>query len=175
MTINLLSSLYTSKPMQKAVNWAVREIPPVKEGGASRTNLTRLKSHLPPIFGLWIAGFYVWNNMKSKEIPEERKLPLAINVAFSSIVGAIGGYILNGGVTKFNNALGDRFDKAVKDNPDKEILKKGLKSMGPLVAFTLAFRYICPVLATPAANQINKFLIKHNIVKAPPENKKADN
>lgn len=156
MKITPIKSLYESSPVKSAVEWAVKD-----------SNLSKLKANIPAIQGVWIAGFYVTNTLKSKDIPEERKTPLAINTIFTTACGTIGGYTISKPINKFIDALYNRFNLAVTENKDKKTLIKGMKSIVPLVSFALAYRYLAPVLATPAAAKINKYLIAHNIIKDP--------
>jgi len=169
----ILSSIYNSGPVKKIVEWSLKELPHAP-GEEVKTNLSLIKKHLPAALGVWISGFYIQNTIQSKGIPEERKMPLVINTAFSGVVGTLMGYTITGAVEKFAGALTQRFDDILASNPEKEILKKGFKSIVPLVSFTFAFRYLCPVLATPVADLINKYLIKHKMIKDPNEKQKEE-
>ncbi|MFW5795444.1 MAG: hypothetical protein ACOCV1_08185, partial [Bacillota bacterium] len=53
-------------------------------------------------------------------------------------------------------------DKVIETHPEKKMLKNGLNIAVPLLAFTLALRYIGPVLSTPISEGINRV---HNLFK----------
>ena len=159
VSLNPINVLSKVPQLQTAVKWAS------KDGGR---NLDKLQKHLPAIEGMWISLFYVLNTMSSKKIPDERKTPLAINSLFSGIFGAAGGYVLTDRVFKLSKIMQERAEIIYKADPAKlATIQKGLKAVVPLFAFTFVFRYLSPVIATPIADKINKFLIKHKIIKDP--------
>jgi hypothetical protein len=168
----VLPTLYNSQPMQKAIKWGSTQ---TTINGQARTNFSRLTKHLPGIFGIWITGFYLLCMAKSKDIPKERKRPLILNNLLIGLFGITGGYVASGAIHKFTKALEPRFEKIVKNHPKKEILLGGLRAVAPLIGFTFVFRYICPVLGTPAANSLNKFLIRHKVLSDPDKKTKPEN
>jgi len=151
-----LSSIYNSSFVQKFTT-----------SPEAQKNISSLRKHLPAVFGLWISGFYIQNTIRSKAIPEERKTPLVINTLFTGAVGAAGGYAINGAVTKFADALTPRFEKFIASHPEKEVFKTGFKAIVKAISFTFAFRYLAPVLATPVADVVNKYLIRNKMIKDP--------
>lgn len=75
--------------------------------------------------------------------------------------------------SKGNEQVVRKFVKLVQAHTDKiSTLKGGIGLMMSLFAFTFVFRYLGPVVATPSADKVNKFLIKHKIISDP---KKKDN
>ena len=134
-------------------------------------NLGILKKHLPAAIGIWMTSFYAVNNLASKKIPSERKPTLLINDIITCAIGVLGGYAISDGIFRFQRAVVDRFNAEIAKtvaNPGKRaMLTKGLSSIIPLVAFTMTFRYIGPVLATPLADKVTKFLVKKGWMKDP--------
>ena len=126
-----------------------------------------LQRHMPAALGTWMAGFYVINNLKSNNIPQERKTPLLINDLICTGISVAGGYAISNQIYRFSDELLKRFDKVLANNPQKAALKSGLKAMVPLVAFSFAFRFLGPIIATPLADKVNKFLIKKGYIKDP--------
>lgn len=167
----LLSAIYQSAPVQKIINWAVTESPKkfqyenLMKDEKPKTNAGRLSAHIGAIYGLWIAGFYILNTNNSKKIPEERKTPMNINTIFTTATGLILAYVLNGAGEKFIRALTPRIDKVLEKNPDKKLIKDGINKLVPLAAFVVSLRFLCPVIATPASELINKTLIKLHLIK----------
>lgn len=76
-----------------------------------------------------------------------------------------------------NTHVVKKFVKLTQTHADKiNTLKGGIGLMMGLFAFTFVFRYLGPVVATPAADKVNKFLIKHKLIKDPnskPEDKQT--
>lgn len=134
--------------------------------------LNTLKAHLPGILGLWLTAFYANSIIKNKDIPKERKTPLFINNIICGVIGVISGYTITSGMNKFKQHFIPRFEEVMKKQGEEAGRIKDLKgamshSLIPLVAFTVGFRYLGPVVATPLANTINNFLIKHKLIQDP--------
>lgn len=159
VSLNPINVLAKLPPIQSAVKWA---------SAGDAQNLAKLQKHLPAIEGMWISLFYVLNTMASKGIPKERKAPLAINSVLTGIFGATGGYLLTTQIFKLSSFMQKRAAVIYQADPAKlATIEKGMKAVVPLFAFTFVFRYVGPVLATPLADKINKYLIKHKLIKDP--------
>jgi hypothetical protein len=136
---------------------------------ATEKNLKTAKKWMPGVFGLWISAYYVMNNLKSDKIPKERKTPLAINDLINTTFGFFGGLLLSDKILAFKDAMLDNFRRANAGmDPTKlKVLDAGMSTMIPLMGFALMFRYFGPVIATPLADKVNRFLIKKGIIKDP--------
>jgi hypothetical protein len=183
MSIGAITSRYSTKAangITKVVGPGITKLAKGCESSkffqklAEPKNLAMAKKWMPGIFGLWISGFYVLNNLKSKKIPQERKTPLLINDVITTTFGFVGGLVLSEKIFKFKDAMLKNFEKANSALKPAElnILKAGLATLIPLVAFTFMFRYIGPVIATPLADKVNKFLINKGIIEDPEKAKK---
>lgn len=177
-----LQGLYNFSPIRKAVDWAAKPVMKAgkevikPDGKTPLYNLDVLKKHLPGIVGMYISGFYILNTITSKGIPDENKMPLVINNIFCGVAATAGGYLAMPFVNGFSSKLSERVATVLKDKVAPEVVKgyqKGLSSMVGLAVFTVMFRYLAPVFATPVADKINKFLIKKGWVKDPAAAKKA--
>jgi len=157
--------------VRKAEDYLSQEI--TTKSGEKILRLNKLQKHLPGILGLWITGFYAQSILNNKDIPKERKTPLFINNLFCGAVGVSAGYGVKAAINKFEERFIPRFEKVLQKQglPPKDIeklSKVGLHhSLIPLLAFSFAFRYLAPVIATPLADKVNKFLIKHDLIKDP--------
>lgn len=261
----LIHKIAHTDTMKKLTEYANKESTAVNLSGKNINNFDNvIRKHMPAVLALWIAGFYVINNLKS-DIPKERKVPLLINDILTASFATIAGYTIVNGFKAFQFGLEEKLVKAMplksfiqtvsdkarnaqdvgkvvvknlddllnlaKDkefvgkilkqvadalkaapkNADKALildsaakniankfgannkvvenfvklaqghsekittLKGGIGLMMGLFAFTFVFRYLGPVIATPVADKVNKFLIKHNIIKDPnvkPQDKK---
>lgn len=135
-----------------------------------------LKKHLPALSGAWITGLYILNTHNSKKISDERKLPLQINNIFCGLIGILGGYSLSPIVRTFIKSVEE---KLIHQLPTMELgeqvlLKKGINSMVPLFVFAFTFRFLAPVVATPIADKVSNFLIKHGYIKDPKTHEKVN-
>ena len=142
-----------------------------------KTPLTRLDKamfHGPNVHGAFIASCYLINTKRSKDIPEERKTPLIINSIINASLSVAASYSIMGMTKGLKDSFVTKvFNEAKKMPYDKSLLSKMPDHAGfvyNIFISCLLFRYITPVIATPMADKVNKFLIKHNLIKtAKPE------
>jgi len=167
----ILLNLTNKKSVQRYIKWASKEV-------NGESNFRRIVQRtVPSVTGVWISGFYIMNTVNSKKIEEKRKPALILNIAINTLIGVIGGHFLSDAIYKLKDKAVKKFEEVVTDiSPEKKkILIKGLGSSVPLFAFTVMFRVIGPIIATPLAEVGNKFLIKHGIWEDPEKNKKSLN
>ena len=164
-----IKALEKTRVVRKWEDYLSKEI--TTKSGEKILRLNKLQKHLPGVLGLWITGFYAQSILNNKDIPKERKTPLFINNLFCGAVGVSAGYGVKAAINKFEERFIPRFEKVLEKqglSPDKieKLSKVGLHhSLIPLLAFSFAFRYLAPVIATPLADKVNKFLIKHDLIK----------
>ena len=164
-----IKALEKTRVVRKCEDYLSKEI--TTKSGEKILRLNKLQKHLPGVLGLWITGFYAQSILNNKDIPKERKTPLFINNLFCGAVGVSAGYGVKAAINKFEERFIPRFEKVLEKqglSPDKieKLSKVGLHhSLIPLLAFSFAFRYLAPVIATPLADKVNKFLIKHDLIK----------
>ncbi|MDD3012450.1 MAG: hypothetical protein PHC34_01960 [Candidatus Gastranaerophilales bacterium] len=176
MKVNVLTRIARNEKVDRVVQWAAKESVKVNKENkhikidkesqqVTVTNLQTLKKHLPPILAACFTSYYIANTVVSKKIPEKRKPIFITNHILTGIIGIAGGYALTDWVKRFSKTLGERFEKINAEIPEKDIIVKGLKSMVPLLAFAFTVRFLGPVIATPLADKVYNFLIKHNLLK----------
>lgn len=172
MKINSLDrtvlSVASSKPMRAAVSYLMK---PSKSG---QLRYDKLRNHSDGIIGLWMSGFYIFNVNNNKKMDRSKKQFLNIDIATTSAIGFIGGYTISKSIKKFAKKSVDKimkhFDKTLKSNSEKELVRSGIKGLIPMLAFTFAFRFLGPVLSTPISGTIKKKLIENGYLKAPASN-----
>jgi len=167
-----IKALEKTKPMRYLEEKLTEGATTSLKGELVIPKLNKLKAHLPGILGLWITGFYAQSILRNKDIPKERKTPLFINNIFCGALGAGAGYYVSAAMEKFNKHFLPRFEKVLRKQKLDETKINSLKgAMGhsiiPLLAFSFAFRYLGPIIATPLADKVNKFLIKHKLINDP--------
>ena len=135
-------------------------------------NLKRLKTHLSAVFAAWFGILYNFCIYNEKGIPKERKNTLVINSTITTTLGIVIGYALDKMIDKPMNRWGDKFEKILdetygKNSEKKVVILKGFRSMIPMLAFVFACRFIAPVIATPMADKVSKYLVKQKLIKNP--------
>lgn len=169
MAINPLSAIY-KKPIIKNnyINWATKKRSVVKNGIVhSYTYYDKMQKIVPKAFIVWIALMQCYFLQRSKKMPKERRVSLMFNEAYSCGVGLTLGSIFHKPISKTIANIAERAKHLYKDNPDKFILKDGVKTGLPFLSEAILCMYIGPVIATPLATQTTKFLVKKGIVKLP--------
>jgi len=174
-----LGFIENTKVVRKIEDYLTKE---TVSSGKKMMKLNVLQKHLPGILGLWTTAFYAQSILKNKDIPKERKTPLSINNLFCGAVGTAAGYYVVAAMKKFTQNFLPKFKEVLKKQKlDAEKIGKLTHAMEhsliPLLAFSFAFRFLAPVIATPLANKVNNFLIKHDLIKDPkkkPDEKNSD-
>ena len=163
MNINrLFTGLYNSKLMTSLVDWSVKDSTRVKDNSGKFVNNTHVaQPHIEAFIGTFSTALYFVNGYKNKDIPPESRRTLLINSTLCGVFGVLGGYALSNIINRFKDKAVNRFDEIMVKNQKNQFLRKGLISIVPMLGFTMIFRYIGPVIATPLADKINGFLVKH--------------
>ncbi|MDD3593147.1 MAG: hypothetical protein PHX18_00795 [Candidatus Gastranaerophilales bacterium] len=125
-------------------------------------------NNLPQIISCWLSGFYVFNTIRNKKIEKERKPALCTNMIFVMSFSLLVSKILDKLLQPLLNAF-ERTHKTLMRGKVTYDIPYGWKMAYSLLICTFAFRYLGPVIATPAADRITKFLQKHGLLKKPNE------
>lgn len=166
MKTSLLTNLYNTKTAQKYADWALKSKDIVQNGKTkSVSNYDKLQKYVPIAFMAWIALAQSFFISKNKEMPKERKVPLMLNEIFSCAMGVVASLLLSGPISKLTEKFIDRAEIIYKENPQKEILRNGIKTAIPAAITVTLFQYVFPVIATPMATQATAYLKKKGMVK----------
>lgn len=170
----------------RSLNWFARsdKMNKVAEWGAKTSNqvdilgkpLNNFNATVVPkmsaLLPIWISAFYVYSNLTSDKIPQERKVPLLINdviiCAFSTAAGMTVAKLFDA----MKTGMIENMKTVISDPAKLKLLEGGIKQMMAIGAFTLVFRYLGPVIATPLADKVTKLLVKWNVIKDPEATKK---
>lgn len=155
MKISPLTALAKAKHSQKIVNWATKNTGKFNPHGEAITNLERVKKHFPSALTVVLSALFINDTSKSKEIPTEKKKSLINFYIVNALIIIAGTYAIMPSVEKFTRRLGENFNKANKQNPEKIALEKGLKSMIPIVAIVITSRVISPFIASYFSDKTN--------------------
>lgn len=168
MKINLLSSLANSGFMKRSVNWATKTTKTVVKAQGEKkilTNYDGVQKWYPLAMSVWVGILQSFLTYKSKDMPEERKVPLAINILIGDAIGLLGSLAMNNSANKFTQRVQNRLEKLPIEEKEKFHLKNGVKTAIPFFISAFMFKYAAQVIATPLANTTNKYLQKKGIIK----------
>jgi len=168
MKINALSSLANAKFMQRSVNWATKVTKTVVNPQGEKkliTNYDKVQKYYPLAFSVWVGIMQSFLTYKSKDMPKERKVPLAINIGIGDVLGLTGSLLVNNSVNNFTQRVQNRLEKLPIEEKEKLHLKNGVKTAIPFFISAFMFKYAAQVIATPLANTVNKYLEKKGIIK----------
>ena len=161
-----LTAVADSSAMRKGVNWAseVYKGGAIKQDGNPITRYNVIQEYFPLALGVWVGLVQTVLTYRSKDMPKERRVPLALSIGISDAIGLVGTLLINGKVNKFTKRVQDRVDKLPIEKVEKETLKNGVKTAVPLIIFAVMFKYAAQVISTPLANLANNYLQKKGVI-----------
>ena len=168
---NVLTGLYQSKPAKEYMSRVLGSKEVLKDGKkVTVPNYERLQEAFPPAFMCFIQLSQVGFLATSKEMPDERKVPLMFNNIYSCIIalaiGALSAKHINKMTELLKKRAGDMYGK------DSKIIN-GIKSGIPILKEAFLFEYVGYVAAVPLGTQTTNWLAKKGIIKF--DNKKDKN
>lgn len=166
MRINVLPRLAESKPANQFVNWALKEKVVVKNNVETKvTNYSKLQKVFPDAFMVFLAAMQCYYLNKSKEMPEERKIPLMFNNLYSCTIALCVGGLMKKPIGAYTEKIVKRANDLYAKNPHKSNLINGIKTSVPFAISAFLFHYVGPVIATPLSTQTTSFLVKKGLIK----------
>ena len=142
-----------------------------------------MTEHMATLGSLITSSVYMGRTLSNKELENDKKKTLAINQFLCFLIPTAAAYTVNSVLAGVNKKLEHKYSGIqsqkiawgeISQEKAAEILKKksdrlkGFKTLATLATFTLIYRYITPVIITPAANWIGGKLNKRS------EEKKAN-
>ncbi len=158
-----LTSIANSKVMQKSVDWATTPAKSALVKGAKKP-FDKIQEYLPLIMGVWVGIVQSVLTYRSKDMPKERRVPLAMSIGISDAIGLIGTLLIDGRVKKFTKRVQDRVDKLPIEQVEKDHLKNGVKTAVPFLIFAFMFKYSAQVISTPLANLTNNYFKNKGLI-----------
>lgn len=152
-----LTSIANSRVMQKSVNWATTPAKSALAKGVTKKPFDKIQEYLPLIMGVWVGVVQSVLTYRSKDMPKERRVPLAMSIGISDAIGLAGTLLIDGRVKKFTQRVQDRVDKLPIKQVEKDHLKNGVKTAVPFLIFAFMFKYAAQVISTPLANMTNNY------------------
>ncbi|MCQ2957330.1 MAG: hypothetical protein MJ180_00335 [Candidatus Gastranaerophilales bacterium] len=111
------------------------------------------------IAAIWGTCFYIVNTIRNKEIEPERKPALCTNMALVALLSALA----STSIDKFSKPIFDAMMKIHKTKMGDRLnynCQNAWDLLRRIITATIAFRYLGPVLATPAADKLVKLFGK---------------
>ena len=130
-----------------------------------------MTQHMSTLGALLTSSVYVMRTLRNKDLDEDKRNTLAINQGICFVVPTICAYTVDrglsglikkaeykySGIQEKKRALGQLTEKELKEFTAKQGDRlKGVRTFASLLTFTLIYRYLAPVLVTPAANRIGE-------------------
>lgn len=128
-----------------------------------------ITQHMMTLGSFMMSSVYVQRTLSNKDMDDDRKKTLAINQTLCFIIPTIAAYTVDSIITNFVKNIKYRYtglkehEIAIAKFNKKPVEKltevlgkkiKGVSIVSKLATFTLIYRYLTPVLVTPAANKI---------------------
>ena len=143
----------------------------------------KMSTHMATLGALLTSAVYIQQTRKKKELDADRRRTLAINQALCFVIPTIGAYLVDNALKdwikkkeyRFSGLQEQKIAIAKLENrmDDVNALETGLgkklngvRILAGLATFTLIYRYIAPVLITPAANKIGEHFNERKKAKA---------
>lgn len=162
-----------AKPLANIYAKPLYESKRVSDFSAFLTKLPgKMTTHMSTLGALITSAFYVIRTLKNKDLDPEKRRTLAVNQTLCFFVPTIGAYAVDSAISdwvkKVEYEYAGRQERKIRQaelegksaeyiNSIKEGLGKrlnGVRILAGLATFTLIYRYVAPVLITPAANWI---------------------
>ncbi len=100
--------------------------------------------------GVWVGLVQSVLTYRSKDMPKERRVPLAMSIGISDAIGLAGTLLIDGRVKKFTKRVQDRVDKLPIAQVEKDHLKKRRKN-------SRAVSHLCVYVQILSTSHINSF------------------
>lgn len=121
----------------------------------------KLTSHLIVLGSTILSGFYVAKTLKNKDMEESKRKTLAVNQGLCWGLSTVLAYAFDGWARKnFDKKIIENFMKANEKLPknDLKFFKDSLGIARSIIIIDTVYRFIAPVIVTPAANAIGNRL-----------------
>lgn len=174
MNLSILKRIANTKTVNRFEKWALKESP-LKNNPAKRVSNYEKLQQIYPIsamtFGAVVQSLFLY---KEKDMPKERRIPLALNNLINAVISIPGGILISKPINKYMDKVLERANVLYEHHPNKANLINGIKTAVPFIVPALLFRYVGAVLATPLADKANNFLVKKGLVDYSKEGQRAD-
>lgn len=179
----------TSKIIDKDTKKIIRDKDgkPLKE--ESKLGLDKLNNALMIGFSAFLQTMHVYNIMKNKDMPEERKETLAVNNILAFIIPTIGALTIDKAITKGIKTFTNYVEKARKEEIARKIkdgievvekeamnknLLKGIGVLKSVAIFGMMYKYFSTIITTPLADVTTDWLRDKGIIGKPKNKSKIE-
>lgn len=161
MSIKIHNTIAKANTMQRVIKWAV----PNGASEITKTNYDKLKKIYPTAFMLLTIGVAQTGMiLASDDMPKERRIPMALNNVINCVISFLGGVATDKYFEKLKNQFMDRAKIVIKDEKHAKTMVNGIDTAVPVLVSAFLYKYIGQVIATPVADKVNKYLVKHKMV-----------
>lgn len=170
---SVLKYMANTSAVNKFEKWALKETPVKKGSKQMTTNYSKLQTVYPIGLMLYTEATQIGFISQSKDMPKKRRVPLIIDIIANGVIGLSIAFLTKKPINKLIDKSVKRANVLYANSEHKESLINGMKTAIPFLTTILTFKYVASVLATPAADKVNKFLIKKGWVDYSKEDNKT--
>ena len=120
----------------------------------------RMTDHMSAAGSFVTTAAYAGTTLNNKNMEKKPARTLALNQFLVTLISTVGTYTVNEKIGKLTKELGHKFSDVNKGLDPAKLNKrvKGFPIVQKLLTFAIIYRYIAPVVVTPAASKIGKAL-----------------
>jgi len=160
----VFSKIGENKTVKGIIDWASKEKTIVKHNGdvVVKRNSDKLAQYMMVAFSAVLQSNHVFNIMRNKEIPQDRKEVLAVNNGLTFVIPTIGAFTVDGIIHK----KVDDFQQYLKEVNGKHLSKEaleGVKAAKTILIFTMMYKYASTLVAMPMANGVTNFMRRNGV------------
>ena len=144
----VIAPIMNSKTMGKIADWS-----------ATKDNMA---GHLSTAGAFVTTSVYANRTLNNDKLDKKRARTLALNQVLVTAVSTVCAYTVNSKLKNFSKNLGYKFREVNQGNPNLTKRMKGFDIAKQLLIFTAMNRYVAPVLVTPLASKLGKFMNSEN-------------
>lgn len=165
-TKNIITKIADNPIMKRLVTWCAEEKVTTNKKGEKIVdrNSDKIFQYLMVSYSALLQTNHIFNILKNKQMPEERKETLAVNNALAFVLPTIGAFTID----KSLNRSIDKFQKYAEKVRDKgkftEKQAGGLKAIKSVLIFGLMYKYFATIITTPMADKVTDWMRDKNLI-----------
>ncbi len=120
----------------------------------------KMTDHMSAAGSFVTTAAYAGTTLNNKNMEKKPARTLALNQFLVTALSTVGTYTINGSIAKFTKKMSYKFSDVNQGLEAAKLSKrvKGFPIVQKLLTFSIIYRYVAPVLVTPAASKIGKAL-----------------
>ena len=121
-------------------------------------NIDNMAAHMSTAGSCVTTAVYANRTLNNENLDKKRAKTLALNQIMVTGVSTFGAYKINKKLDKFSQSLGYKFRVANQGSKNLEKRMQGFNIAKQLLIFAAMYRYVAPVIVTPIASKLGKWI-----------------